>query len=337
MKQKGSVSIKSEFKIMNEVLDILRRRSEKAIDLARKELLTMNLEERGREALKHYVMNWDDTSHPGILSLACEAVGGRSEKVVRIQVATLVLTAAMDIHDDVIDHSRTKNGKITVFGKFGRDTALLVGDALWLKGFMLLHAAQVDFPHETEKAIANAIKQNFDDVGNAHLLELALREKLDVSPSTYMRVLEMKASNISIHTTIGAIVGGGSQLEISSLKEYGKILGMLVTLREEFIDIFEPEELRNRAKNECLPLPLLYAMEDADSKNLVISILSKTKTSEKDSETIVRIVFESKRVQVLKKRMEKWSKEALLIVSKLRKSEATDALSRLVVGALEDL
>lgn len=337
MRQEKSMTSGSDFRIMNEVLDILHSRSAKAISIARRELFAMPVEGKGHEALKYYATNWDDTSHPGILSLACEAVGGHEDKAVPIQVATLILTAAMDIHDDVIDHSRTKNGRSTVFGKFGKDIALLTGDALWLKGFTLLHDAEGDFSHETQEAIARTIKRNFYDVGNAHMLELVVRGNRDVSPQEYLRVLEMKASNISVHAAVGAIVGGGSPVEIKNLEKYGRILGMLITLREEFVDVFEPEELWNRAKNECLPLPILYTMEDAVSKDLVIKILSKTEVSEKDAERVVTMVFHSKKVQMLRKRMKGWSKEALRIVSGLPRSNATSTLSKLIMGALEDL
>lgn len=337
MRQKKSMTSGSDFRIMNEVLDVLHSRSAKAISTARNELLAMPVEGKGHGALKYYATNWDDTSHPGILSLACEAVGGHEDEAVPIQVATLILTAAMDIHDDVIDHSRTKNGRLTVFGKFGKDIALLTGDALWLKGFTLLHDAEGDFSHETQEAIARTIKQKFYDVGNAHMLELMLRGNLEVSPQEYLRVLEMKASNISVHAAVGAIVGGGSPVEINNLEEYGRILGMLITLREEFVDVFELEELRNRVRNECLPLPLLYAIEDEVSKNLVTKILSKTKASGRDAEKIVSIVFDSKQVQMLRKRMEDWSEQALQIVSALPRSDAATALSKLIIGTLEDL
>lgn len=337
MGQDKSMMGKRGFKIMEEVLNILCDRSAKAISIARKELLKMPVEGRGHEALKYYATNWDDTSHPGILSLACEAVGGHVEEVVPIQVAMLILTAAMDIHDDVIDHSRTKNGRVTVFGKFGKDTALLTGDALWLKGFTSLHDAEGCFSHETQAAIARKVKQSFYNVGNAHMLELMFRGNLDVSPSEYLRVLEMKASNISVHAAIGAIAGGGSPAEVNRLETYGRIVGMLATLREEFVDVFEPEELRNRARNECLPLPLLYTIEDEVSKNLVIKILSKSKISEKDAERIVTMVFKSNKVQMLRKRMHNSSEKALGIVSEFEKSKAATALSKLIVGALEDL
>ncbi len=326
-----------DFKIMNEVLDILREKSAKALSIARKELLAMNLEGKGQQALEHYARYWDDTSHPAILSLACEAVGGHAVDAVPVQVATLILTAAMDIHDDVIDHSRTKNGKPTVFGKFGKDIALLAGDALWLKGFMSLRDAEGEFSSKTQEAIDERIRRNYYDVGNAHMLELMFKGKLDVSPSQYSSILEMKASNISVHAAIGAIVGGGSADDINRLDKYGKILGMLVTLREEFVDVFEPEELRNRARNECLPLPLLYTIEDPASKNIVLRILSKTNISEEDAERIVTMVFSSKKIRTLKKRMRGWSEEALQIVSELPRSNASNTLSKLIVGALEDL
>jgi geranylgeranyl pyrophosphate synthase len=70
------------------------------------------------------VATWNDTTRPGVLALAYEAVGGKAEEVVPLQTAMLFIDAAMDIHDDIIDKSIIKGSKETLYGKFGEETAL---------------------------------------------------------------------------------------------------------------------------------------------------------------------------------------------------------------------
>ena len=336
-RKKAEKALKNE-KLMNKVLNILRKRSIKALQIARKQILTMNLEGgKARKALEYYAANWDDITHPGILSLACEAVGGNPDEARPMQVVTLLLTAAMDIHDDIVDQSKIKNGRPTIFGKFDKDIALLLGDAVLLKGFTLLYRYGEGFPPETMRAIINTIENNFFEVGNAHLLETDLRGKLDVIPAKYLHVLEMKASNIAVHAQIGAILGRGSAAEIRTLGKYGKILGTLATLREEFIDVFEPEELRNRMKNECLPLPILYAFKNPHAKETILNILSKSRISKEDAEKIVNIVFEAKTVKGLRKQMQHLAKEALRSISEVQNQRIKSCFTLLIQGALEDL
>ncbi len=51
--------------------------------------------------------------------------------------------------------------------------------------------------------------------------------------------MRMKAASVEADMRIDAIVGGGNEKEIEALTKYGRILGMLATLREEFIDVFD--------------------------------------------------------------------------------------------------
>ena len=74
-------------------------------------------------------------TRPALFSLVCEAVGGDPDITMPIAISITLISGAIDIHDDIIDQSKTKGDQPTVFGKFGKDIALLVGDALMFKGF----------------------------------------------------------------------------------------------------------------------------------------------------------------------------------------------------------
>lgn len=324
-------------KIMVKVLSLLQRKSIRALEKAKKQILNEKIESRrAREALEYYVKNWNDTSHPGILALACEAVGGNMRNVEFMQIAMLYLTAATDLHDDVIDQSKVKNGKPTVFGKYGKDIALLLGNAMMVKGFTFLCVCSKKFVFETFEAVTNTIKRDFFELGNANLLEIDLKGKVDVSPKHYLAILEKKAASIEVHTKIGAIIGGGSSDDIEALATYGKNLGILIGLREEFIDIFEPDELKSRMKNEILPIPILYAFRNPETKNKISNILSKTKISKEDALEIVEHVFQSENIGELGKYLKDLANIALNSILSLKEAPRKN-LTLLISGALEDL
>jgi len=149
--------------------------------------------------------------------------------------------------------------------------------------------------------------------------------------------LEMKASSIEADMRIGALVGGGTKEETKVLAELGRILGILATLREEFIDVFEAEELENRIHKECLPIPILYAMEDTQTRKKIEKLLAKREMTSKDIDGLVDIVFNSNSVIRLKKKMQDLVRQSYGLVSTTKNSHATNLLRSLAEYALEDL
>jgi geranylgeranyl pyrophosphate synthase len=326
-------------KLMVQALKVLQQKSANALEMAKNQILNERIEtKKAREALKYYVKNWNDTTHPGILALACEAVGEDAEKVMPMQIIMLYLTAAMDLHDDIIDQSKVKNSKPTVFGKYGKDISLLLGNAMMIKGFTLLCDYSKELAPKTFEHVVQAIQTNLFDVGNAHLLEVDFKGKVDLPPRNYLSIIEKKSSVMEAHTKIGATIGGGSLDEIKALTRYGKILGLLISLREEIIDIFEPKELKNRMKNEILPLPLLCTFKNPKIKSEVLNILSKPRISNKDADKIAEYTFRDKNAKKLKDHMKILADEALQIVlTTVKHQQPIDNLTILIDGSLEDI
>jgi geranylgeranyl diphosphate synthase type I len=272
-----------------------------------------------------------------LISIACEAVGGKADDTTSIQVAMLLLTAGFDVHDDIIDESKTKHGKPTVFVKFGKDITLLVGDAFLMKALVLLHKFEKQFPAEKMDTIWNIINSLFFELGDAEALEASLKGNMDVSPEKCFRILKMKASTAEAHMRIGAIIGGGEQDIVELIGNYGRTLGTLIGIREDFIDIFEPEELQNRIKNECLPLPILYAFKNPQTKKIILNYLSKQKISDEDAEKIVDIIFEEKSVKMLRNKLERLVEEVSNNVSNVTNKLLASQMRTLIKGVIEDL
>ncbi len=330
--------MKTKEKLIEQVQRLLEVRSQKPLEIAKTEILQEKMEcKEINDAFMYYVGDWNDVVHPGLISIACEAVGGNVEKAIPIQVVMLLLSAAVDIHDDIIDESKTKYGKPTVFASFGKDIALLVGDAFLMKALVLLHKLEKQFPTETIDAIWNIVNSRFFELGNAEALEASLKGNIDISPEECFQILKMKASTFEAHMRIGAIVGGGEQDIIDLLANYGRALGILISIREDFIDVFEPDELQNRVRNECLPLPVLYAFKNPQTKKIILDYLSKREISDKDAEKIVDIIFEEENVGIFRNEVKRLAEEACNSISSIPNRSLLFALKKLIKGVVEDL
>jgi geranylgeranyl diphosphate synthase type I len=316
----------------------LKKRSKKGLELAKQTLQAEKIDyPKLREALEHYIAHWNEFTHPGLFSIACEAVGGDPDDVVSTQAAIAMMTAAFDIYDDIIDKSQVKHEIPTVYGKFGAEMALLLGNAFLIEGFKLFVDSAVILPKEKEKRALETLKKLVFEIGNAHALEVGLKEKKNVAPNDYMQITEMKAASIEADMYLGALFGGGKDAEVDVLARVGRILGILATLRDDLIDVFDIEELRQRISVQDLPLPLLFAMQDQEKKTKVANILSKPKITDNGVATIVDFTLEAKAVVQLKNQMRLLIGEGSKLATMLPKPKLRSTLQVLLSFMLEDL
>jgi geranylgeranyl pyrophosphate synthase len=233
---------------------------------------------------------WLDTTRPALLSLFCEAVGGKAEATEPVAISAILTSGAADIHDDIIDRSKVKEAGTTVYGKYGKEIALLAGDALLFKGLtMLFQTINQGVSVEKLSEIWDVTKETFFELGDAEALELEFFRRVDVTPEEYLHLLEKKAAIIRGYAQIGVILGKGMKKELADLGRYGEILGMLIMLRDEVIDIIDINETRHRIGKESLPLPIIYALQNPKTKSAIIPILRKKKITVKEAEFIAKM------------------------------------------------
>jgi heptaprenyl diphosphate synthase len=330
---------KTNKKMMEKALETLQKHGENALAIAKESILQEKIEYRPiYDALCYFSREiLCDFHHPALLSLACKAVGGDPETVLNIGASIAMLSGAVDIHDDIIDKSETKASKLTVYGKFGRDAALLVGDALLFKGLLLLHEACEKLPKFQGRKILELTKRAFFEIGMAEAEETSFRGKYDLNPEDYLNIIRRKAALAETCMRIGAILGGGNRKEVSVLGHYGRTLGTLMTIRDEFADVFEPEELKHRAENECLPLPILYAFQTSEVKDKITETLKKEAISENDCFKIVEIIMETRGVQKLKRKIQTQVKKEIKKLNFIRNSLILKELTILIKAGLENI
>lgn len=323
-------------KLAEKALKILYEKSEVALKRAKELMLDEKIEcKEAYESIEYYTSTWNDTTRPGLLALACESVGGNLRKAIPLQTAMLLIDAAMDIHDDIIDKSTTKGSKETLYGKFGEEIALLVGNKFLVKGFHYLHKVTEKMPAAMKKAINVSVKNFLIDVIEAHIKESILKkDKWNINPLTYLKILEQKAADIEGHMKIGAIIGGGTANEIKAISKYGRCIGAILMIRSEIIDIYEPDELKNRIEHECPPLPILYALKDKKYKKEIQSILLSQKINDENINTILDIICNSPAYILLKKHLEKLQKKALFLLINIKSRNYLEFFAEAV---MEDL
>jgi geranylgeranyl pyrophosphate synthase len=262
-----------------------------------------NLTNPTNQILTYFIEeSWPNRQHPALISLACEAVGGDPAATDEVSAALVLLTGAADIHDDIVDKSKTKARKQTAYGKFSQDKVLLAGDILLLKALTMLAEACEKLPPQTRRAIRTLVEDAFVEIGCATTKEREYKGKFDLDPRLSWKTMSAKGAISDAFSRVGATIGGGTSEEISSLGHYGRALGFLMAVRNEFADMLDPVELKNRAKNEVLPLPVLWALQNKSAKPKIMKILERGLTRVA-AEEIANLAMATSQVQELKRKM----------------------------------
>ena len=261
MKNKSPSNNEKE-RIIEEVQKLLEERGRKPLEMVRKAILEEEIESKEvKEALHYFITEyWHDLARPTLMSICCEAVGGDPNATIPFAVSLSLISGALDIQDDIIDQSKTKHGRPTVYGKYGKEIAILAADALLFKGFTLLNQACIQIPRERAREIMKTIKDMFYELGDAEALELNLRKRIEISQRKYLRLINKKAADVEAVAKIGAILGNTHRVHIENLAKYGRLLGNIFLLYEDYVDVMDMKEMLHRLRKEHLPLLLVDAL-----------------------------------------------------------------------------
>ena len=215
--------------------------------------------------------------------------------------------------------------------------AILLGNAFLIKGFKIFIDTTKDLSDKNKQNAIDVIKDLFFQVGNAHALEVGMKEKKEFTPKKYMRITELKAASVEADMYLGAVFAKGEEKEIETLAKIGRILGILATLRDDLIDVFDIEELNARLSVNDLPLPLIFAMENPEIKKRAEKIIAKPKLNDQDITELVDMTLESKPVISLKEKMSELINKGLKLTEELPESNTRNKIELLISFMLEDL
>ena len=258
--------MESDFEdIIRKAENLLTSKGGRIVEELQRELSEIKFKDRRlQEAFTLYINRYTDLTRPTLLTLVCEALDVDPQFVSPLAKGLTLIGGGIDLHDDIIDNSREKMGAETLYGKYGLELTLLMGDALFMKGFTYLYKL-VEYGIEPKRACSSieTLLQYYYELGEAEVLETNLRGRFDVDIEEYLRILRMKAADVEGYIVATLVLLDAPKQYFETLGQYGRTLGLMDILKGEIGDTVFPQELKNRLMNETIPLPILYAVEES--------------------------------------------------------------------------
>ena len=274
-----------------------------------------------------------DTFRPALTSFCCEAVGGKPEIAEDAALMFTLGATASGIHDDIIDNQFRKRSRNTIFGSHGLEMALLVGDLLFFRAWSMLQeiVRKINQP-EKVAYIIESYRLSSIKICEGELREISCKKKLDTDLEDWQEILRDVNYDLEARTRVGAILGGGSEVEIVALSEVGKRLALMLGLKDDTLDSFGLlGNLSHRIMYESVPLPLLFAAQSSRKWYLRIdSILKKQHILSLDISELLQICSESGAFSYIRDLAKKNTEEANEKLQILKPSTGRDVLEFMI-------
>ncbi len=186
---------------------------------------------------------------PALLVLANKAAGksGSSiDSVIRLATVMEMLHTATLVHDDIIDNADTRRNRTSVNAKFGNQSAVLMGDWLYMSAFETSL-------QERSLEILDILTELTRKMTEGELIQLTVLGRTDISEETYFDILQRKTAYLfSACCEIGAILANASKNEQEALKNFGKNLGTAFQLADDVLDFTAETEVLGKASGADL-------------------------------------------------------------------------------------
>ncbi|HEU4596435.1 MAG TPA: polyprenyl synthetase family protein [Pyrinomonadaceae bacterium] len=273
---------------------------------------------------------------PALTLLSTYAVGGDARaNVVRMATVMEFLHTATLVHDDIIDNAETRRNRPSINSRFGNQTAVLMGDWLYMSAFETSLG-------ERSLPVLDILTAVTRKMTEGELLQLTLIGRADVTEEQYFDVLRRKTAYLfSACCEIGAILGGAKPAEQEALRDYGLQLGTAFQLVDDLLDFTAQEDALGKAAGVDLvegkvTLPLIYLLEkEPGMKATVQGVMREGGYDSTPRATFQRAAERSGALERARARAAGFAEAASRSLDALKPSDYTDALRSIPTFILE--
>jgi octaprenyl-diphosphate synthase len=205
-----------------------------APDMARVNALILEMAGSNAEMIpdiaRHLIDSGGKRLRPMLTIAAATAFGHDGDAGVRLAAAVEFMHTATLLHDDVVDESEMRRGKLTARMVWGNQASVLVGDYLLGQAFRkMVEVGSM----EALRVLSDAAAV----IAEGEVMQLAAAKDLSTAEDAYLRVIDAKtAALFKAACEVGPIVAGAGDNARSAMATYGRELGLAFQLVDDALD-----------------------------------------------------------------------------------------------------
>ncbi|MDE6317253.1 MAG: polyprenyl synthetase family protein [Muribaculaceae bacterium] len=177
---------------------------------------------------------------PVLTLAAADAMNVDSDKAVLPALGVELYHNFTLLHDDIMDNSPTRRGRVAVWKKWDTAQAILSGDT------MLSEAAgcMIDSPFAPSQRInmLRCFNETALIVDRGQQYDMDFERRDTVTPDEYLMMIEYKTGALlACACMIGAMCGDASAETVEAFRQYGINLGIAFQIQDDILDVYGDE------------------------------------------------------------------------------------------------
>ena len=144
------------------------------------------------------------------------------------------------VHDDIMDEANVRRGKASVHQKFGKNTAMMVGDIMLITAYrILLHLdEEVDID-----LVLELFSETAGQICEGQVLDMEFEQKAVITKEEYLNMVGLKtAVLLGLSFQLGAVIATDDFDKSEKLYQFGYKLGLAFQVMDDWIDAFGDEK-----------------------------------------------------------------------------------------------
>jgi len=217
------------------------------------------------EQLNHVLQDGGKRIRPALTLLASKFHSYNLDLLLPIATAIELLHTATLVHDDTVDNSDLRRGKLSINRLWGNLNAVLLGDYLF--------AASARMAAETGNLrVIKLFAQALIDICSGEIDE-SLNPADKSREHYFQRIGDKTASLFSAATESGAVLSEAPEEAVQSLKDYGYNLGMSFQIVDDILDFTGRKETVGKPvvsdlSRGILTLPTIILLERLEGDSI---------------------------------------------------------------------
>ncbi|HMB11549.1 polyprenyl synthetase family protein [Saliniramus sp.] len=182
------------------------------------------------EVANHLISSGGKRLRPMLTLATAQLTGYEGAGHVKLAAAVEFMHTATLLHDDVVDESDMRRGKIAARIRWGNEASVLVGDFLLGQAFRMM--AEVGSLRALEILSAAACL-----IAEGEVMQLAAAKNTETNEDEYLAIIRGKTAELfAAACEVGPVIAERPKAEIAACRSYGMNLGIAFQLIDDALD-----------------------------------------------------------------------------------------------------
>ena len=231
---------------------------------------------------------------PAVLLMASRLSGYTGDRAVLYAAVVEFIHTATLVHDDIIDDSDLRRGRLAVHSRWGNDITVLLGDYLYIKSMALA------LTHDTLDLVRVLCEVTLKMI-EGELYQLTKNGDADITEDEHFEIIRRKTAYLfGGCAQIGGMLGDVPLEREQALREYGFNLGMAFQLVDDLLDFTGDAESVGKPigadlREGKVTLPLIHLLRqhpDGVSAEIVRDVIASRTITTDQWATLLRSLKE---------------------------------------------